>query len=149
MSALSDFKSLFAPGAEFAFTNHYITRPDHPSFGTTQRRVVRATGSSAYLEFVDGRTVRGRDGLQQFKFPRAAQLLEEIGPDGRSWKVLGGGASQQPDELFLTIRMLRGSVRFCIDEDCPSCGFPERWLDHSLGVFGCNKCDYTSTERAS
>lgn len=109
MTALSDFKALFTPGTEMEVTNHYIDRVDHPSFGTTQRRVVRSNGSSAYLEFVDGRTVKGRDGLQKFSFPAASQLLEEIGPDGRSWKILGGGAGQQPDELFLTVKVIRHS----------------------------------------
>lgn len=41
--------------------------------------------------------------------------------------------------------------RVCIDEDCPSCGYPERWADihpessdtpsgAGYTVFGCNEC---------
>lgn len=48
---------------------------------------------------------------------------------------------------------MSGPVRVCIDADCPSCGWPERWADIAqfppMGpvTFGCNKCDYTSQER--
>ena len=49
-------------------------------------------------------------------------------------------------------------MRFCIDADCPSCGFPERSLVRDValvngemipgdGKYGCNKCNYTSQER--
>lgn len=38
-------------------------------------------------------------------------------------------------------------VRICIDANCPRCRWPERWFDTSTRLFGCNKCDYVSTER--
>lgn len=38
-------------------------------------------------------------------------------------------------------------VRFVIDADCPNCAWPERWYDTGSQRFGCNGCDYTSTER--
>lgn len=52
---------------------------------------------------------------------------------------------------------LANTLRFCIDADCPGCGFPERFLvreirpDGSPGaaMFGCSKCDYISQERDS
>lgn len=36
-------------------------------------------------------------------------------------------------------------IRICIDADCPSCGWPERNFNGE--VFGCRKCEYTSTSR--
>lgn len=49
------------------------------------------------------------------------------------------------------------TMRFCIDADCPGCGFPERVLIREVlpdgspggGVYTCNKCDYKSQERNS
>ena len=38
-------------------------------------------------------------------------------------------------------------TRIVIDEDCPSCEWPERWLDPNKNVFGCNKCTYRSQTR--
>lgn len=35
--------------------------------------------------------------------------------------------------------------RLTIDEDCPKCGWPERWFNGT--VFGCNKCDHTGEYR--
>lgn len=35
--------------------------------------------------------------------------------------------------------------RFCIDADCPCCGYPERWFDGEK--FGCSRCTYVSQER--
>ncbi|MFE5699942.1 hypothetical protein [Rhodococcus koreensis] len=46
------------------------------------------------------------------------------------------------------------TIRVCIDEDCPSCGWGERWADVEMTsagptpiLFGCNKCDYRSKVR--
>jgi hypothetical protein len=36
-------------------------------------------------------------------------------------------------------------LRLAIDEDCPGCGWPERWFNGT--VFGCNKCEYTGETR--
>lgn len=38
-------------------------------------------------------------------------------------------------------------VRICIDANCPSCRWPERWFDTGTSHFGCNQCDYTSYDR--
>lgn len=47
-------------------------------------------------------------------------------------------------------------VRVCIDEDCPNCGWPERWADLNATdgpdaptVFGCNKCKHRGLTRTS
>jgi len=34
------------PGARYEVTNHYITRPDHPCYGTTVRTIERTTRAS-------------------------------------------------------------------------------------------------------
>lgn len=36
---------------------------------------------------------------------------------------------------------------FCIDADCPNCGWAERRFSADRNVFGCSKCDYESTDR--
>lgn len=38
-------------------------------------------------------------------------------------------------------------LKICIDADCPSCGWCERWYSPDRGLFGCSKCSYTSKER--
>lgn len=38
---------------------------------------------------------------------------------------------------------------FCIDADCPSCGWAERTYDTATQLFGCAKCAYVSQERNS
>lgn len=42
-------------------------------------------------------------------------------------------------------------LRFAIDEDCPRCGWGERWFEPGRQVFGCTRrtdpCGYESTER--
>lgn len=49
-------------------------------------------------------------------------------------------------ELVMPINPDTGQqYRLCIDADCPKCVWPERWFDGKQ--FGCNKCDYTSSER--
>lgn len=47
----------------------------------------------------------------------------------------------------LTYKSTGKPVRVCIDADCPQCGWVERWYDFGLEKFGCNKCDYLSTDR--
>lgn len=46
----------FTPGLRVTVTNHYITRIDHPCFGTRTATVVRASGSHLYFEGVAGGT---------------------------------------------------------------------------------------------
>jgi hypothetical protein len=41
---LAEIKRHVRPGQVYDVTNHYITRTDHPAFGTTRRTVTRTTG---------------------------------------------------------------------------------------------------------
>lgn len=84
----AQIKKLFAPGQRVRITNHYITRPDHPCFGTTERTVARVTGS--HLHFTTSGNV---------PWPKAAQLRYTDGVV----EMFGGGAGQRPDEKFLSL----------------------------------------------
>lgn len=88
MMTLAQIKRRFAPGQVVTVTNHYINRPDHPCFGTQQRIVAKVTGS--HLHFTRSGSV---------EWPRAAQVTME----GDTVQMFGGGAGQQPADLFLTI----------------------------------------------
>ena len=39
--------------------------------------------------------------------------------------------------------------RIVIDEDCPNCGWAERWYMPETGVFGCNKCPWRGSTRTT
>lgn len=86
----ADIIRLFKPGQRVRVTNHYITRADHPCFGTQTRTVTRVNGSAIWFE-PSGRV----------EWPKAAQIAIE--PDGSAVKFFGGGIGQQPTDLFLTI----------------------------------------------
>jgi hypothetical protein len=92
MSTLADFKAAMQPGTKIAVTNHYITREDHPSFGTTIRQVVKVNSASFYTSA----------NPWPMPWPKASQIVQN--PQDGSWDVLGGGAGQAPHELYLTIR---------------------------------------------
>jgi hypothetical protein len=49
---LAEIKRRVQPGQVYDITNHYITRPDHPSYGTTRRFVVRTTQARIYMSLV-------------------------------------------------------------------------------------------------
>lgn len=83
-------RSLFRPGQTVRVTNHYITRPDHPCFGTRDRVIARVTTSS--LWFAETGNVA---------WPRANQMTV----DGSTVRLFGGGIGQQPTDLFLTIEL--------------------------------------------
>jgi hypothetical protein len=83
---LTEAKQWVTVAPPLEVTNHYITRPDHPCFGTRRRVVTKVTGSSFYL---DG----GRIG-----WPKASQVAE--GPNG---ELLLYGHPKAGD-LFLTLR---------------------------------------------
>lgn len=40
-------------------------------------------------------------------------------------------------------------LHLCIDADCPSCHWPERWFSPARRLFGCPKCSYNSTGRTT
>lgn len=48
----------------------------------------------------------------------------------------------QNSEIGRQIRAMHEAtgMRLAIDEDCPGCGWVERWFDGT--VFGCNKCEH-------
>lgn len=95
MSKLSDARRLLHQGRVVEVTNHYITRTDHPCYGTVEREIARTT--SSHLWFV----MSGMSG--NVPWPKAAQLdVDERNGVIRFW---GGGAGQPPDALFLTIRL--------------------------------------------
>lgn len=68
----------------------------------------------------------------------AAQVTQD---SGRTW----GAALDLATAVAANLGVI--GLRFCIDADCPACGYPERWIDHELQAFGCNNCTYRSQER--
>ena len=96
---LAEIKRRVRPGRVYDVTNHYITRRDHPAFGTTRRTVTRATASRFYLAY----PVSGEVPVD---WPKAAQV--SIDTDGVI-RLLGGGIGQEPDEPFLTLAPVRGN----------------------------------------
>jgi hypothetical protein len=98
---LTDIKSAVRPGNVYEVTNHHLTRPDHPWFGTSRRTVTRVTSSRFYLSYPD-------HGVSYVDWPRASQA--DMDPDG-TIRLYGGGAGQRPDELFLTLVPARDADR--------------------------------------
>lgn len=50
--------------------------------------------------------------------------------------------------------MTTETIKFCLDEDCPRCGYPEIWteaeprrLDAGAIRHGCNPCGWRSDDR--
>lgn len=85
---LAAIKRLFNPGQVVYVTNHYITRQEHPCFGTRERTVAKATSSHLHFE-----------GFSGVPWPKAGSI-----------QVDGGGAVRWMDfpnegDLFLTIRL--------------------------------------------
>lgn len=79
----------FKPGQVVTVTNHYITKSDHPCFGTHQRTIRSVNGSSIYF------TETGR-----VEWPQAWQMRIY---DDKVVELYGGGIGQQAGDLFLTI----------------------------------------------
>ena len=48
--SLREAREMFSPGDIVEVTNHYITRTDHPCYGTRLATVVRSTTSGLTLE---------------------------------------------------------------------------------------------------
>lgn len=90
---LADIKRHVQPGQVYDVTSPYITGTDHPAFGTTRRTVTRITGSRIYLTYSGG----GESGIDWPNAPRASMDANGV------IQLRGGGAGQQPDELFLTL----------------------------------------------
>jgi hypothetical protein len=86
----AQIRALFRPGQTVRVTNHYITREDHPCFGTQTRTVAKVTTTSLWF------TATGN-----VQWPRVDQVETEDG----IVRLFGGGIGQQPTDLFLTIEL--------------------------------------------
>lgn len=98
---LNQIRQQFYRGQIVTVTNHYITRADHPCFGTQRRTIAKVT--SSHLHFTESGSV---------SWPKAAQVTCENGVV----QLFGGGLGQQPSDLFLTITPNAPT--------CPQCGAP-------------------------
>jgi hypothetical protein len=96
---LEAVKSVVRQGGVYDVTNHYVTREDHPCHGTTRRRVTKVNSSSVYM-VPAAAPADAEAKWPAFKWPKATQV--EMDPDG-TIRLYGGGAGQQPGELFLTL----------------------------------------------
>ncbi len=60
-----------------------------------------------------------------------------------------------PEQLHETLNYAEGAPspsaphRLVIDENCPYCGWAERWYIPEHGVFGCNKCPWRGSTRTT
>jgi len=91
VSILSEFKEMMQAGTVVDVTNHYITREDHPCFGTNRRTVSHANSSSWH--YWDSRA--GRDHC--LKWPKGSQICKS----GDAFLIYG---HPKPGDLFMTIR---------------------------------------------
>jgi hypothetical protein len=91
---LAEIKRRVHPGQVYDVTNHYITKADHLACGTTRRTVTRVTAARFYMAYLAG----GDEG--PVDWPKSAQVSVD---DTGVIRLRGGGARQQPDELFMTL----------------------------------------------
>ena len=108
---LAEIKRHVRPGQVYDVTNHYITRTDHPAFGTTRRTVTRITGSRIYLTYAGG----GESGVA---WPNAPQVSMDA---NGVIQLRGGGAGQQPGDLFLTLTPVRAENGLTADSTVLLC----------------------------
>lgn len=91
-SPLQQFKAVMSVGAEIEVTNHYITREDHPCYGTTHRTVTNTNTSSwSYYE-----PAHSSDHAN--KWPKASNVKAN---DDGTFAIFG---HPKADDLFLTIK---------------------------------------------
>jgi hypothetical protein len=88
----TEIKREFQVGCVFDLTNHYITREDHPCFGTRLVRVNRSNSAALYTSDPDGQ-------IRRIEWPKASQLERD---ENGTIRFYGGGIGQAADELFLT-----------------------------------------------
>lgn len=88
MATMKQIREMFSSGQRVKVTNHYITRADHPCYGTNERTIAKVTTSSLWFE-VTGNV----------EWPNRSQI--EV--DGSVVRLFGGGIGQKPTDLFLTI----------------------------------------------
>jgi hypothetical protein len=91
-----EIKEAVAPGSVWDVTNHYITREDHPCYGTRRLTITRVTSGAFYV--TSATALRSED---RIPWPPARQMARR--EDG-TIRLCGGGAAQQPHEPFLTLR---------------------------------------------
>jgi hypothetical protein len=94
MTSLASIKRRINDGDIVEVTNHYITRPDHPCYGTRRGVVARITSTAFYLYHGD------KGGSSRIEWPKAAQVRAGL----NSFDILGGGVAQGPMDPFLTVR---------------------------------------------
>ena len=87
---LKAIRALFNAGQIIKVTNHYITRPDHPCYGTRERTIARV--SSSHLWLPESGSV---------PWPRASQ----VSVSGNTVILRGGGIGQDAQAPFLTIEL--------------------------------------------
>jgi hypothetical protein len=129
---LAEIKRRVETGQFYDVTNHYITRPGHPSFGTTRRVVVRTTTSRIYLSMAAADLEPGHaEPAREIDWPKARQV--QMDDDGVI-RLYGGGAGQDPGDLFLTLVPVTDGVRV----RCPACTEPGH--DQCGGDATCRCC---------
>jgi hypothetical protein len=94
---LAEIKRRIQAGQAYYVTNHYITRTDHPCYGTRWACVLKTTSTGVYLSAPEG---RAESQWPAFKWPKASQVQAD---DDGTIRLYGGGCNQAPDELFLTL----------------------------------------------
>jgi hypothetical protein len=116
---LAETKRCVQAGQVYDVTNHFITRQDHPSFGTTRRAVVGTTASRIYMSMAAADLEPGHaEPARAIAWPKAPQV--QMDDDGVI-RLYGGGAGQDPGDLFLTLVPVKNGVRV----RCPECTDPE------------------------
>lgn len=95
MTAPVALRHIIVEGAVFDVENHYINKPDHPCFGVTRRTITRVNGNGFHMW--------GEASNQRQDWPKVSQFTVEDGVV----KIFGGGVSQAPTDLFLTLTPIR------------------------------------------
>ena len=104
---LAEIKRRVQAGQVYDVTNHFITRQDHASFGTT-RRVVTGPWPAASTCRWRPPTSKGHAKLaREIDWPKASQV--QMDDDGVI-RLYGGGAGQDPSDLFLTLVPVKNGV---------------------------------------
>lgn len=94
---------LFQPGTVVEVTNHFITREDHPCFGTNERTIAKATGS--HLWFTSNGNV---------PWPKAANLQADMQAEPGIVRFYGYPNS---NDLFLTFKLVTWLECFPVGKD--------------------------------
>ena len=94
----AEIKRRVQAGQVYDVTNHFITRHDHASFGTTRRVVVRTTASRIYLSMAAADLQPGHaGGAREIDWPKASQV--QMDGDGVIRLYGGSRAGQKPERV--------------------------------------------------